>query len=112
MTDLIIKLFHQGKAYAAFCSPSECPDLYPTPFSGVTDLANSLINRLPYFLGGLAFVAILYSGALYILALGDPAKTETAKKNFTWTIIGIITISSIYMVISLIVYLTNNKLPG
>lgn len=84
-------------------------DLNPTPFKDVSQLANSLINRVPYFLGALAFLAIIYSGVLYVLALGDPSKTEMAKKNFTWTIIGVIAISSIYMVIALIVWITSNN---
>lgn len=67
-------------------------DLY-----GVFD---SLVNRLPAILGGMAFLALLYSGFMYVMALGDPSKMESAKKNITWVFTGIIAVAVIYVVIN------------
>ena len=85
-------------------------DLDPT--QGITGgsffkLIDEVMNRLPYFLGGLAFLALLYSGAIYISALGDPARMEAAKKNLTWTMIGVLAAASVFIVIKLILWITN-----
>ena len=69
----------------------------------ITVLANSLLNRVPYFLGGLAFFALLYSGFMYMTAYGDTNKMEQAKKNITWIIIGIIAVSMVSVIIGVIV---------
>lgn len=37
----------------------------------------------------LAVIALLYSGIMYELSLGDPAKAEKAKKNLGWAVAGI-----------------------
>lgn len=74
---------------------------------GIESLASSLLSRIPYFLGGLALLAILYSGAMYIFAMGDPSKFETAKKNLMWTIIGIIAVAAIYPAIAVVMYLSS-----
>lgn len=72
----------------------------------LTDLLNSLLNRIPYFLGGLALLALLYSGFIYVTAFGDATKMETAKKNITWTVIGIIAVAAIYAIIRIVVAIT------
>lgn len=74
-------------------------------------LTASLMNRIPYFLGGFAFIAILYSGAIYVLALGDTNKMEMAKKNITWVIIGILAAASVFAVIEIIIKITNPIAP-
>jgi len=109
MIEFLVRIFNAGVAHA---QTATLDDLDPTPFDDIPDLANSILNRIPYFLGGLALAAIIYSGALYILALGDATKIETAKKNFSWTIVGILATMSIYMVIALIVWLTKSTPIG
>jgi len=69
--------------------------------SAVSGILNYILNLAPYFLGALAFLAILYSGAMYVLSFGDPTKMETAKKNLTWTIIGIVAVAGVYIMITL-----------
>lgn len=68
---------------------------------------SSLINRLPLFLTILAFAAFLYSGGMYVFAMGDPTKMENAKKNLTWTIYGMIAISTVVIVITVVARLAN-----
>lgn len=66
------------------------------------EIASQILNRIPFFLGGLALLALLYSGFLYLTAFGDAAKMEQAKKNISWTIIGIIVIASTSIIITII----------
>jgi uncharacterized membrane protein YhaH (DUF805 family) len=87
----------------------------PTKGSGaatgdLTGLLNSILNRIPYFLGGLALLALLYSGFIYVTAFGDAAKMEAAKKNMTWTMIGIIAVAAIYAIIEIAVQITAPRL--
>ena len=78
----------------------------PTKRSGFSDgistLANSVLNRAPYILGGLALLALIYSGFMYMTAYGDATKMEQAKKNISWTIIGIIAIAATSAIITII----------
>lgn len=105
-------LFFTKVSAADVCKgdPKECLNaLDPTIAAGGSffQLIDEVMNRLPYFLGGLAFLALLYSGAIYIGALGDPTKMEAAKKNLTWTAIGILASASVFIVIKLILWITN-----
>jgi len=79
--------------------------LNPT-FGNIYDLSQSITDRIPTFLGGLAFLAILYSGAIYITSFGDATKMEQAKKNLTWTVIGIIAAAAVYGIITAILWIT------
>lgn len=81
-------------------------DLDPTRSTDITTLASSILNRIPYFLGGLAFLAILYSGFMYLTAFGDTTKMEQAKKNISWVITGIIFIAATTIIINLLLRIT------
>ncbi len=74
----------------------------PTP--DTTSLIDSLLNRIPVYLGALAILALLIAGIQYAFAYGDAAKQEQAKKNITWTVIGIIAASSITLLIKLAIW--------
>lgn len=50
-----------------------------------------------------AFASLIYSGFMYITAGGDASKTEKAKKNILWAIIGVILAVSSYVLIQLVV---------
>lgn len=65
-------------------------------------LVNSVLERLPFFLTALAFAAFLYSGAMYVFAMGDTNKMEAAKKNLTWATIGMLAMSLVLVVIKVI----------
>ena len=62
----------------------------------------SILDRLPFFLTALAFASFLYSGGMYIFAMGDATKMENAKKNLTWTAFGMIAMSSVVIIVKLI----------
>lgn len=72
----------------------------------ILTLADSVMQRIPYILGGLAMAALLYSGFLYISAFGDATKMESAKKNITWIIMGILAVAVIFIIMNIAVKIT------
>lgn len=76
-------------------------------------LASSLVDRIPYILGALAVFAMMYSGFLYVMALGDPTKMESAKKNITWVFTGILAVAAIIIIMKIAINVTGSGiLPG
>lgn len=66
------------------------------------EMMSYFIDLLPPILGALAFFAILYSAVLYLTAMGDPSKMESAKKNITWIAMGIIAIAVTLIIINIV----------
>ncbi len=79
--------------------------------NAIIQMAQSLLDRLPYILTILAFAALLYSGGMYVLALGDAQKQETAKKNLTWAIYGMLAMSLVLLGIKIVVYIASQIDP-
>jgi len=52
--------------------------------------------------GLLSVFAVAYSGYIYISSLGNEEKAEKAKKNLTWSIIGILIIVFLYAILQLV----------
>lgn len=73
----------------------------------ITNVASSILDRAPFFLTALAFGAFIYSGAMYVLALGDPAKMESAKKNLGWAVIGMVAMSLVLVGIRIVAILAS-----
>ncbi len=73
-------------------------------------LVSNMLGRIPYYLGGLALLALLYSGAIYILALGDATKMEAGKKNITWVVTGILAVFAMYAIIAIVAWLGTPEL--
>lgn len=69
----------------------------------VYSMLEYFLNLMPAILGSLALLGLVYSGILYLGSMGDPGKMETAKKNITWIVIGIVAIASVLVVIKLAV---------
>jgi len=76
----------------------------------VLTLAQSLIDRVPYILGALAVFGMMYSGFLYVMALGDATKMEMAKKNITWIFTGILAIAAVIIIMNIAVKVTGSEL--
>ena len=69
--------------------------------SAIFDVLDDIIDRLPFYLTIIAFFALLYSGGMYIFAMGDATKMETAKKNITWAVIGVVAMAMISLIITI-----------
>lgn len=61
-------------------------------FNDVPSVIVGIITWLGVLVGILAVVALIYSGIMYITAGGDTAKADTAKKNITWAVVGIVVV--------------------
>lgn len=75
------------------------------PGSKITSINDFFRIGTDWFLmicGGLAVLAIVYSGIMYITAGGDTAKAESARKNLTWAIIGLVIILLAEVIIQLV----------
>ncbi|MFH1854793.1 MAG: hypothetical protein ABH810_00025 [bacterium] len=70
--------------------------------TAIYTVIDSVLYRLPFFLTALAFAAFLFSGAMYVFAMGDTNKMEAAKKNLTWATIGMLAMSLVLVVIKII----------
>lgn len=57
-------------------------------FSDLPSFINTLVDVALVIGIPLITLAIIYSGFLFVSAQGNPKELETAKKNFTYTIIG------------------------
>lgn len=79
-----------------------------TKIHNLDELAVTTLDWLFGLLGGLAVVALIYSGIMYITAGPDTTKAETAKKNLLWAITGIV----ITLLSLVIVQWVNNLVRG
>lgn len=88
--------------------------------TAIYSVLNDIIDRLPFYLTALAFFAFLFSSGMYIFAMGDATKMETAKKNMTWTAIGMIAMVLVSIIIRFAAYISTatghitdiNQVPG
>jgi len=77
----------------------------------IPEIATTVLHWLLGFAGGFAVLALIYSGILYIISTGDSSKAETAKKNFTWAIIGVVLITLAYFIVSVVQDVLSNAAP-
>ena len=66
------------------------------------ELIGSILDSALLIAGGLAVIALIYSGIMYFTAYGDEAKAKLAKRNSTWAIIGIVIIVLSYTLVAFI----------
>lgn len=59
---------------------------------------------------GVAVLAVMYAGVLYITSQGDPEKVGKAKKALLWAIVGVIIIVLSYAIVIMINNVVNNKI--
>lgn len=73
-----------------------------TKVHDANDLIVVIIKWLLDILAALAVIAIIYSGIMYMTSSGDQAKSEIAKKNLIWAIIGVIIVALSFFIVELI----------
>lgn len=71
----------------------------PSKFTDISSVIGGVIDWILILAGGLAIIAVVYSGIMYITAGGDAAKAEKAKNNLVWAIIGVVIITLAYAII-------------
>jgi len=67
------------------------------------DTVNAIIKVILGFLGLLAVIIILWGGFIWMTAMGDETKTETAKKLIIAGIVGIIIILAAYAIAAFVI---------
>src|SRR5687768_9602982 len=68
----------------------------------VAALIGSILDYALLLAGGLAIIALIYSGIMYLTAYGDEKRAGLAKRNATWAVIGIIVIVLSYTLVHFI----------
>ena len=72
-----------------------------TSFS-LDQIFSRLIGDFIWVIAVAAFAGIIYSGFMYITAGGDSSKAEAARKNLTWSIIGILLAVASYAIVTFV----------
>lgn len=71
---------------AGVCVPTETG----LPSSDVKTIVTNLMNWLLALVAIIAIIAFTISGLQYMLSTGDEKMIDTAKRNMTWSIVGVI----------------------
>ena len=73
-----------------------------TKYGSIADAIAGIINWVLGFAGGLAVLALVYSGIMMITAGDNTPQVEQAKKNITWAIPGLILIASSLLIVNIV----------
>ncbi|HLN19411.1 MAG TPA: hypothetical protein VK255_04565, partial [Patescibacteria group bacterium] len=74
----------------------------PDSSSGIAGILSNLLIWLLSIFGGIAIISFIVSGVQYFLAAGDEKMMQSAKRNATFSIIGVVVALSAYVVIQAI----------
>ncbi len=99
-------LLGASTAKAALTEDSSLNPVGGSDFSGGDDfktqflrLANNVVGTILIIAGVLAVLYLVYSGVQYITSAGNPEKSKGARQGIINAVIGIIVISSAYLII-------------
>ncbi len=70
--------------------------------SSMQDIINRIINGTWVIFGGIAVIAFLIAGILFLTAGGDPEKIGKARMAFLWGVAGVIVGIIAYSIISIV----------
>jgi hypothetical protein len=74
----------------------------PRDVKGAEDIIINIIGLLLSLGGVVAVVSLVYSGIIYLTAGDDSGKTETAKKNITWALIGLAMAAGALLIVQIV----------
>lgn len=81
------------------CIPSSTVTGLPDPAGGVSGVVKNVMNWMLGIVGIIAIIGFVISGVQYITAAGGEKTIETAKRNMTYSIIGVIVALSGFVII-------------
>ncbi len=61
----------------------------PIGYNDFPSLLTAIAQGVAVLIGSLSVIMIIWSGILFLVSAGDPAKIQKAKSSLTWAIIGI-----------------------
>lgn len=101
--------FFQNKAIAQIvcdtsysstvCFPTSASSGLPSPTGGIQTVVKNILNWMLGLIGVIAIIGFVISGFQYIAAAGSEKTIEIAKRNMTYSIIGVIVALSGYVII-------------
>ncbi len=65
-------------------------EIKPSDIEGIGSVLDRGLEFLEYFLGSIAFIAIIVGGIQFGTADGDPTKIARAKRSLIYAIVGIV----------------------
>jgi hypothetical protein len=71
----------------------------PNPPGGIAQILANVLGWILGIFGMLALISFIVSGIQYFYAAGDEKRAETAKKNLTYSIIGVVIALSGFVII-------------
>jgi len=72
------------------------------PSAGIKDILVNILKWMLGIVGIIALISFVISGMQYFFAVGDERNMEAAKRNFVYSILGIIVALSGYIIVSAI----------
>lgn len=92
--------FFPGSVWAQTSGILNIPNVgLPSSSGGIQPILANFLNWLLGIVGVLAVISFVIAGLQYILAAGDSKTIETAKRNMTYSAIGIIVALSGFIVL-------------
>ena len=74
-----------------------------------TAFFQTVVNNLIIIGSFLALVMVIISGTQWIMSRGEPDKLASAKKRFTFAIIGLLVMLSAFFIIRVIIFITGGN---
>jgi hypothetical protein len=71
----------------------------PNPPGGIAAILANFLIWLLYIVGMIALISFVVSGIQYFLAAGDEKTMEKAKRNFNYSVIGVVVVLSAFVII-------------
>jgi|SRR5579884_3017243 len=79
--------------------------------TGVTNVANTVVNILSIVVGIAAIIVIIISGLRFITSSGDSGKVSSAKNSLIYAIIGLVIAALTQLLVHFVLNTTENAQP-
>lgn len=86
-------------AITMICIPTGASSGLPEPVGGIEGVLKNILNWMLGIVGVIAVIGFVISGLQYITAAGSEKTIETAKRNMTYSVIGVIVALSGFVII-------------
>jgi hypothetical protein len=83
----------------------------PTNSNGIAGVLSNVLMWLLAIIGTLSVIAFVVSGIQYLTAAGDEKNIETAKKNLTYSVIGVVVALSGLIIVTTISMILGGTAP-
>ncbi len=74
----------------------------PNPPGGIQEVLLNILQWLLQIVGIIALISFIISGIQYFTAAGEESKAESAKRNVTYSVIGVIVVTASFLIVQAI----------